>query len=107
MAAKRVDGGSEMPEQKSRTFENRMSTGNLINIAIVIAGFAAQWGFMQSQVNDMRESFDKRIEKLEEGSEELFAERMREARDIAEMKANMHWIRNTLERLEQDLKRRQ
>lgn len=96
-----------MAEPKPKMFDGRISAGSLITIALVISGFAVQWGVMRAEIAAMRESYGQRIEELEASDKSLFKERMREARDVADMRADMRWIRSTLERLERDWKSRE
>jgi hypothetical protein len=95
-----------MAEQKARMVDNRISLGNVLTILALVVGFAVQWGMLSSDLRSLREDYGRRITDLEEGWKTLGQERIREARDLADMRADMRWIRATLERLERDLKSR-
>jgi hypothetical protein len=101
MAAKSVAGGSEMAEQKRGWIQPGISVGNIANAIIVLLALGAGWARMEAALGD----HDRRIDDLETADKSLTSDRMREARDMADMKADMRWIRSTLERLERDLKR--
>ncbi len=86
--------------------DNRISLGNVLTILALVVGFAVQWGMLSSDLRSLREDCGRRITDLWEGWKALGQERIREARDLADMRADMRWIRATLERLERDLKPR-
>ncbi|MGX1496895.1 hypothetical protein ACSSV1_001931 [Labrenzia sp. MBR-25] len=95
-----------MAEQKARMVDSRISLGNVLTILALVIGFGVQWGMFSSDLRSVREDYGRRITDLEEGWKSLGQERIREVRDLADMRADMRWIRATLERLERDLKPR-
>ncbi len=91
-----------MAETRTGFIEKRISLGNLIVLATIIGSLALGWGRLETGLAH----HDQRIRDLEESSRARMAERIREARDVADMRADMRWIREALQRLERDLKSR-
>lgn len=89
-----------MAEQRKRWIEPRISLGNLIVLGAMIGSLALGWGRLETGLA----YHDERIQDLEEGAKMQTAERLKEARDVADMKADMRWIRDTLQRIDRDLR---
>ena len=90
-----------MAEQRRGWIQPGISVGNLLVLGAMIVSIAIGWARLESGLAD----HNRRIRELEQADKLLVSERMREARYMADMKADMRWIRVTLERLERDLKR--
>jgi len=91
-----------MAEQKQGWIQPSISWGNLIVLASIGVSLAVGWTRLETGL----ENHDHRIEELEDGAKAMVAERMKQNGDMADLKADMRWIRVTLERLERDLKGR-
>lgn len=91
-----------MAEQKQGWIQPGISVGNLIVLASIGVSLAVGWTRLETGL----ESHDHRIAELEDGAKAMVAERMKQNGDMADLKADMRWIRVTLERLERDLKGR-
>lgn len=92
-----------MVEKTKGWIQPGISVGNLLVLATMLVTLTAAWGRMEMGLAD----HDKRIVVLEESEKALTAERMKEVRDMADLRADMRWIRATLERLERELKARE
>lgn len=79
-----------------------MSVGNLLVLGAMVVSISLGWARMENGLAE----HNRRIQELEAADKSLVTERMREARDMADMRADMRWIRSILERLERDLKGR-
>lgn len=77
--------------------------GNLVLFVTIVVSVAGGWARVESGLAD----HDRRILELEDTDKSLMNERIKEARDVADMKADMRWIRVTLERLEREWKSRE
>lgn len=91
-----------MAERTKGWIQPGVSVGNLIVLGTMLVTLTAAWGRMEMGLAD----HDRRIVTLEDSDKTLTVERMKEGRDMADLKADMRWIRATLERLERDLKAR-
>lgn len=91
-----------MAEERKRWIEPRVSLGNILVLVTIVSGLAAGWARLESALSYHNE----RIVELEDGAKALMNERMREARDVADMRADMRWIRDSLARLERDLNKK-
>ncbi|MEP1576247.1 hypothetical protein [Roseibium album] len=92
-----------MAEQKRPWIQPGISVGNVIVLGAMLVSIAIGWARLESGLAD----HDRRIEELEASDKALVKDRMVEARDLADMRADMRWIRDTLVRLEREWKARE
>lgn len=91
-----------MAEQRKGELFPGFSYGNVMVLAAMGVSIALGWGRLETGLAH----HDRRIQELEDAGDRLMTERMREARDVADIKADMRWIRLSLERLEGEFKGR-
>ncbi|TYC48696.1 hypothetical protein FMN50_26970 [Rhodobacterales bacterium] len=91
-----------MPDSKQSWIQPGISVGNVIVLGTLLISLAVGWTRLEAGLED----HDDRIIKLEQSAEVQIAERIKQGSDMADMKADMRWIRLTLERLERELKSR-
>lgn len=91
-----------MAEPRRGWIQPGISVGNVLVLISMFVSVAVGWARLESGLAE----HNRRIQELEAADKSLVSERMREARDMADVRADMRWIRSTLERLERDLKGR-
>ncbi|MEO1110088.1 MAG: hypothetical protein AAFX90_19415 [Pseudomonadota bacterium] len=92
-----------MAEQKRGWIQPGISVGNVIVLVSMLVSVAVGWARLESGLAE----HNRRIQELEQADKSLMNDRMDEARDLANMKTDLRWIRVTLERLERDWKSRE
>ncbi|MDD7908686.1 hypothetical protein PUV47_02045 [Pseudovibrio exalbescens] len=75
-----------------------ISLGNIITIGGMLVGMALGWGQLQSKITE----HTRRIDKLEQAESDRLSERVVQVQLFAEIRADIKYLRQAIERLERD-----
>lgn len=87
-----------MAETKPRWIQPSVSLGNLITIGVLLASVAGGWAKIESGLA----AHERRIAELEESDKETRAREIDQIRLLAEMSADLRYLRAAFERYDND-----
>lgn len=81
-------------------FRGDISIGNLITIGSVVVGLSVGWTQLRSDQENMKADFERRLIELEQDKKERAVRDLANAQMFAEMRADIRYTRQAIERLE-------
>lgn len=83
-----------------RRWRPEISLGNVLQIGAMVVGLAVGWTQLRADQDAMRSEFERRVSTLEAISKERANRDLQQVQMLAEMQADLRYVRAQLDRLE-------